>query len=404
MTTTHEAPDILSAEFARDPYPSYRVMRDEFPLLQHPTSGHYLLSRFDDVSHAYKDAQTFSSENFAKQMEPVIGRSVIQMGGHEHSVNRKLITPALRGRYLDSYLPKVEQRASELISLFAADGEVELVEQFSKWFPINIVVDMLDIPKADLPKIQNWYSSLMAFIANVAQDPEVHAWGMRTQQEYPAYMLPIIAERRLSPGDDLISRLCATELDGEILTDEQIKALIGLLLLAGGETTDKAIAGTMSNLIQNPEQLAEVRADRSLVTQAVAENLRLNSPVQIILRTTTCEVEMAGGVIPEGSIVALMMGAANRDERRFANPDVFDLHRADLNFAQAFSGAADHVAFGGGRHFCVGSLLAKREMESSVLQLLDAMPNVRFRDGVVPSEVGFFTRGPHEMHLEFDPA
>jgi pulcherriminic acid synthase len=404
MTATEAMPDILSAEFAAAPHPYYKIMRDHYPVLHHEASGYYFITRYDDVARAYKDSVAFSNENYGFQMEPVIGRTLIQMGGREHAVNRSLVTPALRGRYLDSFLPRVNDNATSMIDKFRHSGKAELIDQFTKWFPINVVVDMLDLPQSDLPKFHNWYSSIMAYLSNLTQDPDILAWGERTKQEYPAYMLPIIADRRKNPGTDLISRLCQSEIEGEMFTDEQIKALIGLLLIAGGETTDKAIATCLKNLIEHPDQLEQVRADPALATKAIAESLRYHPPVQIILRTATADIEVSGSVIPAGSTVGCVNGAANRDERRYTDPDTFDIHRSDLNVDQAFSGAADHVAFALGRHFCVGSLLAKREMETAINQLLEAMPDVRFAEGFIPRDIGLFTRGPEELWVEFTAA
>jgi pulcherriminic acid synthase len=337
-------------------------------------------------------------------MEPVIGRTVIQMGGREHSVNRALITPALRGRYLDTFAPKVHETADRMFSSFRHEGRVEFIEQFTKWFPINVLVDMLGLPATDLPKFHDWYSCLMAYLSNLTRDPKIMEWGERTKRDYPAYILPIIAERRANPGEDLISRLCTTEVDGENLTDEQVKALIGLLLIAGGETTDKAIAASVRNLLEHPDQLDQVRADPTLASRAIAESLRYSPPVQIILRTATRDIEVCGTVIPGGSTVGCVNGAANRDERRYHEADRFNIHRDDLTVDQAFSGAADHVAFALGRHFCVGSLLAKREMETALALVVHAMPDVRFASGFTPRDVGLFTRGPEELWLEFTPS
>lgn len=400
---TPAMPDVLSDEFARDPHKYYKVMRDHYPLLHHEVSGYYFVSRYDDVARVYRDSDAFSNVNYAFQMEPVIGKTVIQMSGREHTVNRQLITPALRGHYLDELLPQVDQLAADMIAQFPESEAVDLVESFTKWFPINVIVEMLALPKEDLPKFHDWYSSLMAFLSNLTQDPDIIAWGMRTQRDYPAYILPIIAERRKNPGDDLISRLTRAELEGETLSDEQIKALIGLLLVAGGETTDKAIASTVKHLLQNPDQLEAVRADPVLATRALVENLRYHPPVQIILRTATADVEVGGGLIPANSVVACVNGAANRDERRYQDPDKFDIFREDISVDRAFGGSADHIAFALGRHFCVGSLLAKREAETALTQLFAKYPNLRFAEGFEPRDVGLFTRGPEKLLLDLNP-
>ncbi|ODU07374.1 MAG: cytochrome P450 [Pseudonocardia sp. SCN 72-86] len=399
MTTTAvpPRPEVTSPEFVEDPHKYYRIMRDHYPVLRDEASGYYFVSRFDDVARVYRDSEAFSNDNYGFQMEPVIGRTVIQMSGREHTINRKLITPALRGNYLDELLPQVDEIAAEMIGALPTSGTVDLIEDFTKWFPINVIVRMLDLPEGDLSKFHDWYSSLMAFLSNLTNDPAVHEWGMRTQRDYPAYMLPIIAERRRNPGSDLISRLTKVEIEGDVLSDERIKALIGLLLIAGGETTDKAIASTIKHLMDNPDQLEAVRADRSLVPNALVENLRYHPPVQIILRTATADVEVDGETIPGGSVVGCVNGAANRDERRFEDPDRFDVFRKDVSVNNAFLGSADHIAFALGRHFCVGSLLAKREAETAINLVLDRFPTLEYADGFAPKDVGLFTRGPEKL-------
>lgn len=402
MTTiTPPKPDVMSEEFAKDPHTFYRIMRDHYPVLHHEASDYYFVSRYDDCERIYKDSEAFSNINYGFQMEPVIGRTLIQMGGREHTVNRQLITPSLRGRFLADLVPVVDEICDEMLDgLPAEDGPVDLVENFSKWFPINVVVRMLDLPRKDLPLFHEWYSSLMAFLANLTNDPEIHAWGMRTAKEFPEYILPIIAERRANPGDDLISRLTQAELDGEGMSDEAIKALIGLLLIAGGETTDKAIASTIKHLLLNPEQLEAVKRDPDLVTRAMVENLRYHPPVQIILRTAMVDIEVAGTVIPKDSVVGVVNGSAGRDERRYANPDEFNIFREDITLKTAFGGSADHIAFAVGRHFCVGSLLAKREVETALTKLLAKYPNIRFADNYVCEDEGMFTRGPKDLMVE----
>jgi pulcherriminic acid synthase len=216
-------------------------------------------------------------------------------------------------------------------------------------------------------------------------------------------MLPIIADRRANPGPDLLSTLCTAEIDGVRMTDHEIKAFVSLLLAAGGETTDKALANLLLNLLRNPEQLDAVRKDRSLIEPATAEMLRHSPPVHMIMRTPTEDIEMSGGVIPAGKTTTCLLSAANRDPRQFSDPDTFNIFREDLNMKQAFTGAANHTAFALGRHFCVGSMLAKTEIEIAMNQLLDAMDDIQFKNGE-PAEMGVFTRAPKTMELTFKPA
>jgi cytochrome P450 len=403
MTTTSPAPDILSPEFAADPYSAYRVMREEFPLIWHEAMQSYVISRYMDVERAFKDP-VFTSENYSWQLEPVHGRTILQMEGREHSTHRSLVAPAFRGRELaEKFVPVIEQNASELIDGFRADGRVDLVDQFATRFPINVIVDMLGLPKSDHPKFHGWYTSIMAFLSNLVQDPGIAAAGIRTKEEFEAYMIPLIEDRRAHPGDDLLTTLCATEIDGVQMTDHEIKAFCSLLLTAGGETTDKAIASVFKNLIDHPAQMAAVRENRALIPRVFAETLRYSPPVHMIMRQPKEDVELSGGMVTAGSTVTCLIGAANRDPGKYSEPGTFDIFRKDLDVDRAFSAGANHTAFCLGRHFCVGAMLSKTEVEIGTNQLLDAMKDIRYREGFTPAEAGVFTRAPKKLLLDFTP-
>ncbi len=400
---TPELLDILSPAFDADPNPTYALLRDEHPVFYHEGMQSYILSRYEDVENAFKD-KGFTSENYSWQLEPVHGRTILQMEGREHSVHRNLITPAFRGSELTSkFVPVIEKNSAELIDGFRLAGRVDLVDQYTIRFPINVIVDMLGLSKADHARFQKWYHSIMAFLSNLTGDEAVMAQGVETKDELEAYLLPIIADRRANPADDLLSTLVTAAIDGEQMSDLDIKAFVSLLLVAGGETTDKAMSNMFFQLISNPDQMAAVRADRSLIANAFAETLRHSPPVQMIMRQPSADVEMHGTVIPAGSTVTALIAAANRDPRKYSDPDGFDIFRSDLDIDKAFSGAANHTAFCLGRHFCVGAMLSKTEVEIGTNQLLDAMRDIAF-DGPAPPRSGVFTRAPKSMPLTFTPA
>ena len=404
MDTTREAPDILSGEFSADPYSAYQIMRDDFPLIWHEAMQSYIISRYEDVSRAFRD-QVFTTANYDWQLEPVHGRTILQLSGREHSLRRALVAPAFRGSELqEKFLPVIERNAAELIDGFRAAGRADLVADFATHFPVNVIVDMLGLDRADHERFHRWYTSIIAFLGNLSQDPEVTADGLRTQREFAAYMIPIIQDRRAHPGDDLLSHLGQAEIDGIRMSDEDIKAFCSLLLAAGGETTDKAIASVFANLLQHPDQLTAVRADRSLIGPALAETLRYSPPVHMIMRQPAADVTLSGGTIPAGSTVTCLIGAANRDGSRYADADRFDIFRTDLDTPNAFSAAANHLAFALGRHFCVGALLARTEVDVGLGQLLDAMPDVRLDPSFRPAEQGVFTRGPAALPVVFTPS
>ncbi|MEU8732431.1 cytochrome P450 [Streptomyces tendae] len=405
MSTAQQVPDILSPEFAENPYPAYRTMRDSAPLIRHEATQSWIVSRYEDVERVFKDrGGQFTTENYDWQIEPVHGRTILQLSGREHAVRRALVAPAFRGTDLqERFLPVIERNSRELIDTFRHTGRADLVADYATRFPVNVIADMLGLDKADHDRFHGWYTSVIAFLGNLSGDQEVAAAGARTRTEFAEYMIPVIRERRENPGDDLLSTLCAAEVDGVRMSDEDIKAFCSLLLAAGGETTDKAIAGIFANLLAHPEQLAAVREDRSLIPRAFAETLRYTPPVHMIMRQTATDVTLSGGTIPAGATVTCLIGAANRDESRYRDPDRFDIMRDDLTTTTAFSAAADHLAFALGRHFCVGALLAKAEVETGVGQLLDALPDLRTQEGFEVVERGVFTRGPQSLPVRFTP-
>ncbi|SEO53751.1 cytochrome P450 [Trujillonella endophytica] len=412
-TIAPQAPDILSPEYIADPYPSHKILRDHYPAVHHEATQSWLISRYADVADAFRNP-AFSSKNYDWQLEPVHGRTILQMEGKEHATHRQLLNPFFRGKGLEAFLPIITQNAAELVQQavrraaddlvenFSGRGRVDLVAEFTTWFPINVMVDMLGLPKSDHERFHRWYHAVIAHLNNLAGDPAITAAADQTREELREYMLPIIRERRTGDGDDLLSRLCRAEVDGEQMSDEEIKAFVSLLLVAGGETTDKAIASMVRNLLDNPEQLEAVRADRGLTDAVIAETLRYTGPVHMIMRQTEEPVEIEGTTIPTGQTCILMLASANRDERHFANPDTFDIHRPDLDVSRAFSGGANHVQFILGRHFCVGSLLAREEMTVALNLVLDRLPNLRYQEGFTPKEVGLYTRSVESLLVEFD--
>ncbi|MGX1971367.1 cytochrome P450 [Streptomyces kronopolitis] len=405
MTTLPSPPDILSPQFAADPYPAYRILRAHYPLFHDKGTDSYLLSRYEDVARAFRDP-VFTTDNYAWQLEPAHGgRTLPQMSGREHAVRRALVAPAFRGRELrERFLPVIERNAAELIDTFRDAEEADLVARFATRFPVNVIVDMLGLDRADHDRFHGWYASVVGFLANLAQDPEVAAAGRRAGAELRAHLLPLIRARRAAPGDDLLSTLCTAEIEGTRMSEGDITSFVSLLLAAGGETTDKAIAALLRNLLAHPDQFAAVRADRSLIPAAFAETLRHTPPVQMIMRQPSADVALSGGTVPAGATVTCLIGSAHRDERRFSRPDDFDIFRPELSPATAFSAAADHVAFSLGRHFCVGALLAAAEVETGVNQLLDAFPDMAFADGPAPADVGVFTRGPQRLRVRLRPS
>jgi pulcherriminic acid synthase len=396
-----QAPDILSDSFAEDPFSAYETMREEFPVFWHEGTEAYVVSRYDDVARAFKE---FSSDNYNWQLEPAHGRTILQMDGREHSTHRALVTPAFRGHQLSElFIPVMERIADRLIAEFKASGRVELVEDFSSQYSLDVLIEMLDLPREDHHRFRAWYEKIIAFLGNLTQDPEVTAAGERTKEEFAEYLIPLVRERRAHPGEDLLSRLCTAEIDGAQLTDEEVKSFVSLLLTAGGETTDNAIRNLFTKLLEHPDQLEAVRNDRSLIPNALAETLRHSPPIHMLMRQPREDSEIAGTTIEAGKTVICLLASAGRDPRQYTDPARFDIHREDLDFGKAYSAAANHIGFALGRHFCVGAQLARAEVVVAVNALLDAMDDIHLAPGFQPRESGVFLRYTTELQLEFTP-
>ncbi|MBF2065321.1 MAG: cytochrome P450 [Calothrix sp. C42_A2020_038] len=398
-----QAPNILSAEFEKSPYPMYEDIRENYPLFFHEATNSYVISRYEDVERAFKDP-AFSSRHAEAQFEPVYGRTMVQMDGREHATNRNLVIQALGSYKLnEKFLPLIEENAKELLSQFRSRGEVELVEEFTSIYPLNVIRTILGLPKEDMPFLKEWCIAIGNFLSNLSQNSDVTAAGLQSSQNFQAYLAPIIQQKKQNPEDDLLSSLCMAEIDGIKLTDAEITSLAMLLFGAGGETTDKALALMFRNLIIHREQLQKVIADRSLIEKAFTETLRYSSPIQWLMRLTLEDVQMTGGTIPANSMVIGLIAAANRDPRKYSDADKFNIFRQDLDMNRAFSGAANHLAFGGGKHFCIGTKLAREEVIIATNLLLDNLPGMQFINDELPEEYGFFARGLKKLLIQFTP-
>lgn len=416
MTSTlTDVPDILSEEHDRDPQIAYRHLRESAPVYFHEGSGGYLVTRHADILRLLR-SKDITSEHYAASIGTVFGRTLLQMDGKEHQQQRGLIQPIMTGAALAIYQPVVERVANELfLPAFEAAAapvrsghqefaEMDIAESYLQAIPISVIIEMLDLPRESRSDFIRWFKDLMAFVANVGNDPDVAAQGIRARDELAAFAGPLVAERRANPGEDLVSQMCSTQVNGEGLDDDDVRSFITLMIVAGGETTERSLGEVMLNLLRHPDQLAAVRADRSLVKTAFVETLRYSSPVNIASRTASADVELQGVVIPKGSLIHCLLGAGNRDPRKFSEPDTFNIFRQDNSTEKGFSGAADHLGFANGRHFCVGAALAKAEVETGLNIILDHMTDLRLAEGFLPVETGLWTRGVDSLRVAFKPA
>jgi cytochrome P450 len=382
-------------DFARDPFGFWQLLRDEHPCWRHP-SGVFHLTRYDDVVAVFADSDRWSNRYYAKNTGVVFGPTMLQMDGSDHVWRRTIVAPEVVGKRLEGYRTLIERNANQLIDQFVARGTADLVADFSTWLPVNVIVDMLGMPKEGLPLFHEWYQAMMAGLSHL--DPVARRKGIEAHQALCAYTEPILAERQRDPGGDFISKILHAERDGARLTLTEVQAFISLMLTAGGETTDKAIANLWANLLADDDQFALVRADPERFDEAFGETMRHSFPVISQIRTAVTDVEFHGVTIPAGSLAQISIGSANNDERVFAEPRRFDLTRADLWRTKELRAGYDrdgvhgHLGFGLGKHFCLGYEMARLEAVIGSQLLLERCPGLRAAGPIAPMVVTGATR------------
>ncbi|TVS87441.1 cytochrome P450 [Mycobacterium helveticum] len=388
--------DAVSGD-VRDPYTELARLRREEPIQRLDVSGMpheeskpvFIVYRYEEAQQMLRDNETFSSAAVIAAFGPVLGeRVMLGMDEPVHGRLRSLVSKAFSQKALARWEDELVGRVgNSLIDKFAANGKADLVKEFTFDYPSQIIAGLLGLPQQDYPQFQRWSISLLSWILN----PER---GLAASAALCDYFAPILTSRRAEPKDDLISGLAQAEIDGEKLEDEEIYSFLRLLLPAGVETTYRSLGNLLFALLSDPAQLNAVRADRSLLPQAIEEAVRWEPPLLTITRVATRDTELGGVPIPAGSTVMPMLGAANRQEDRYPDPDTFDIFRAPRA----------HLGWGHGVHVCLGMHLARLEMRTAVNLLLDRLPNLRLDpDGDDPHIRGQVFRSPTSLPVRFDP-
>ncbi len=381
----------------RDPYPELARARREHPvqrlddsLMPHDEAQPvYFVYGHEDVNQVLRDPETFSSAHIIDLiMGPVMGEHIILgMDDPKHRRYRALVSTAFRQKVLSRWESElVEGVANGLIDQFVDRGSAELVREFTFPYPTQIISGLLGLPREDYKRFQRWSIAILSFLSK--QDEAIAA-----SEEVKEYVAKVLEERRREPREDIISDLALAELDGEHLSDDEIFSFVRLLLPAGIETTFRSTGNLLLTLLSHPDQLEAVRADRSLIPQAIEEALRFETPLLNITRLATRETEVGGVPIPRGSTVMIMLAAANRDETRYPDPDRFDIFRSDPK---------PHISFGHGPHVCLGMHLARMETRVALGLLLDRLPDLRLDpEGDDPHIRGQVFRSPTAIPVLF---
>ncbi len=418
-------------EFQKDPFPLYQRLRDHHPIYQDLMHNSWVVSRYDDIVAVFQNNDDFDRAAYDPKGEyefgkkHVFGPNILEYGNSdEHRFLRNVVADQFVGNRLQGFLPFIEQIARELMgqiwaksaddiaSGFAHTGEVELVSQFTNQFPIRVISNMLGLPREDEDTFVRWYQHL---IEGLGFGGEHFARGMQAREEMWAYLDPLIRKAEDAPGEDLISRIVHAEFRGQRMNVDEIKGFIALLLAAGGDTTDKAIANMWYHMLYTrPDQFEnEVKRDPSLWTNVFTEMMRYDPVVHTQARRTTREIKIHDEVIPERANVIMYLAAGNRDERVFKDPNTFDILRDDLHMGRELrsgrypDGKHGHLGFGMGQHFCMGYAMARQEAIIACTRLLEAMKNPRPKfpthEGITSPTLGSGGfRAPQELWIQFD--
>jgi cytochrome P450 len=384
--TTEPLFNPLSPEFIRDPYPHYERLRSTDPMHLTP-HGMYLASRYAEASLVLRDkrfGKAFverSTRRYGpKIMEEPIFRSMshwmLQQDPPDHARLRGLVVKAFTARRVENMRPRIQQVVDETLDRIAARGHMDLIEDFAFRLPVTIICDMLGIPEdhreAFYAGSRNGGRLLDPVPLSPAEIAEANAGNAMAQM----YFQQLFELRRKSPGDDLTTQLVQAEEDGSKLSNEELSANIILLFGAGHETTVNLIGNGLLALHRNPDQLALLKANPALITNAIEEFLRYDSSVQMSGRVTLEDIDDLGGrKIPKGETVLCLLGSANRDSAVYPDrPDRLDITRPNVR----------PLSFGGGIHFCLGAQLARIEAEVAIATLLRRLPGLRLDDAENP--------------------
>jgi cytochrome P450 len=411
--------DPCRPEWRADPYPHYRALRDAAPVYCAPATRVYCVSRYEHVSFALRSPELFSSRamfsylmNQGREGRPpfswamlrfvlrfvwhtrlnpfefATARNLIAEDGASHAAMRAIVNRGFTPRRIAAWEGRARELVAESMAKLRAGSPFDLVEDLAVPLPVTVIAEMLGVEPARRADFKRWSDAIIETSTGPGRSDPFRPRMVDAIVELATYLRALAEQRAREPADDLVSAIAAEQEGASALTIREVIQFVMLLLVAGNETTTNLIGNAVTALLDHPQELARVAADPALVPAAIEETLRFDPPVQMVFRNTTRDVELAGTRIPQGAYVALLLGSANRDERRFPDPDRFDLARQTQG----------HLGFGFGEHFCLGASLARLEARVALEALVPELARLE-RHGPRELVDSFLVRGPRHLPL-----
>jgi cytochrome P450 len=405
---------LLDPEIQQCPYQAYKAYR-EAPVFQMPETGHFMVSRYEDIYNIVRTPEIFSmdttqggghpydnDENITKLFSERgwENRTVLSYDPPVHGTYRGLLEHCFTNKRIKALQPEVETLANSLIDKFVEQAEVDFIEEFCYPLPMMVIAIILGLPQEDLEHFKRWS---IAWVAPFAMSDDADSAFKYAQEhvELKAYLVEKFAEKRLKPDDGIISDLVhATYTDTEgnqrPLNENELLSITEQLLVGGNETTNNAMASAMLLLLQNPDQMQLLLSDvDQYVKGFVHESLRYESPTQGLYRYTLQDTTLGDTFIPKGSMVHIRFAAGNRDDGQFPEAEKFDITRKN---------AATHLAFSHGQHHCMGAPVSRMEMKVAFTLILKRLKNIRLAPGKndLKHMPGFTLRALENLVIEFD--
>jgi cytochrome P450 len=394
--------------FRIDPYPTYRRLQAEDPVHKTPF-GMLVVSRYRDCVALLRDARSSSDasnstmyQQFMAGRDPkeVFGalagmRPFLFMDPPDHTRLRGLVQKAFTPKTVEQLRPRIQHLVDDLLDPVIERGSIEVIEDLAYPLPVRVITEMLGVPHDDHELFKGWSKELAgALDPDFATPDDVLERREHAAAAFVEYFRGLIAERRRQPQDDLLSALIAAEDEGHRLSEKELLSTLILLLVAGHETTVNLISNGVLAFCRNPDQLARLRDDPSLVRTAVEEILRYDPPVQFTARVALDDIDIDGTTLARGDQAILLLGAANRDPDQFVDPDRFDVGRQDNH----------HLAFGLGAHFCLGAPLARVEGQVALEAVATRLGNLALAVEQPEYKTNIVLRGLAALPVTFTPS